>query len=139
MCNAPTYVSFAPKSLIDIFWTCQLFSFWRIKSGALVAVTVPSPLSAASVADWMVPAFDTFRVTPPPIAKRSRCHEHRTGLLRGFTKQYGLRRLVYFERHDDIRAAIQREKTIKHWPRAWKVRLIHRSNPEWQDLFETLI
>ena len=68
-----------------------------------------------------------------------RCHEHRSGLLRGFTKQHGLKRLVYFERHDDIRSAIRREKTIKHWPRAWKVRLIHANNPEWGDLFETLI
>ncbi len=68
-----------------------------------------------------------------------RCYEHRNSLLRGFTKQYGLKQLVYFEQHDDIRAAIQREKTIKHWPRAWKVRLIHASNPDWQDLFETLV
>ena len=68
-----------------------------------------------------------------------RCHEHRNGLLQGFTKQYGLKRLVYFERHDDIRAAIQREKTIKHWPRAWKVWLIHANNPGSEDLFETLI
>ena len=68
-----------------------------------------------------------------------RCHEHRSGFLRGFTKQYGLKQLVYFEQHDDVRAAIQREKTIKHWPRAWKVRLIHASNPDWQDLFETLV
>ena len=67
-----------------------------------------------------------------------RCYEHRNGLLRGFTKQYGLKQLVYFERHDDIRSAIQREKTIKHWPRAWKVRLIHGQNPLWRDLFDTL-
>jgi putative endonuclease len=67
-----------------------------------------------------------------------RCYEHRNGLLRGFTKQYGLKQLVYFEQHDDIRSAIQREKTIKHWPRAWKVRLIHGQNPHWRDLFDTL-
>jgi putative endonuclease len=67
-----------------------------------------------------------------------RCYEHRTGLLPGFTKRHGLKRLVYFEQHDDIRAAIQREKTIKHWPRAWKVRLIHAQNAEWRDLFDTL-
>lgn len=48
-----------------------------------------------------------------------RAYEHRTGAIRGFTKRYGLHRLVYFERHDDIRAAIQREKNIKEWPRAW--------------------
>jgi putative endonuclease len=54
-------------------------------------------------------------------------------------KRYGLKKLIYFERFDDIRYAIQREKTIKHWPRAWKVRLIHSLNPEWDDLYETLI
>ncbi|MGA7004768.1 MAG: GIY-YIG nuclease family protein [Pseudolabrys sp.] len=67
-----------------------------------------------------------------------RCYEHRNGLIRGFTKQYDLKQLVYFEQHDDIRSAIQREKTIKHWPRAWKARLIHGQNPEWRDLFDTL-
>ncbi|MGB6505891.1 MAG: GIY-YIG nuclease family protein, partial [Xanthobacteraceae bacterium] len=46
---------------------------------------------------------------------------------------------VYAERFDDIRYAIQRETTIKHWPRAWKVRLIHSMNPEWNDLYDTLI
>jgi putative endonuclease len=46
--------------------------------------------------------------------------------------------LVYYEQHDDIRIAIQREKTMKHWPRAWKVRLIHGMNPEWEDLYEKL-
>ncbi|MGB6507237.1 MAG: GIY-YIG nuclease family protein [Xanthobacteraceae bacterium] len=68
-----------------------------------------------------------------------RAFEHREGLVDGFTKQHGLKRLVYAERFDDIRYAIQREKTIKHWPRAWKVRLIHSMNPEWDDLYETLI
>ena len=67
-----------------------------------------------------------------------RCHEHRNGLLPGFTKRHGLKQLVYFELHDDIRAAIQREKTIKHWPRAWKVRLVHAHNPDWRDLFDSL-
>ncbi len=68
-----------------------------------------------------------------------RAYEHREGLLPGFTKQYGLTRLVYGEHSDDIRYAIQREKTIKHWPRAWKVRLIHAQNPDWVDLYDTLI
>jgi putative endonuclease len=68
-----------------------------------------------------------------------RAHEHREGLIDGFTKHHGLKRLVYVEHFSDIRYAIQREKTIKHWPRAWKVRLIHGVNPEWQDLYETLI
>ena len=68
-----------------------------------------------------------------------RAYEHREGLVRGFTQHYGLKRLVYCEPFDDIRLAIQREKTIKHWPRGWKVRLIHAANPEWDDLYSTLI
>ena len=63
--------------------------------------------------------------------------EHREGIVAGFTKRYGLKRLVYFEEHGSIVDAIQREKTIKHWPRAWKVRLIETHNPEWRDLYET--
>jgi putative endonuclease len=68
-----------------------------------------------------------------------RAYEHREGLLPGFSEQYGLTMLVYGEHFDDIRYAIQREKTIKHWPRAWKVRLIHAQNPEWADLYDTLV
>jgi putative endonuclease len=67
-----------------------------------------------------------------------RVFEHRTGAAGGFTKRYGLRRLVYVERHDDIRAAIQREKNMKHWRRAWKVRLILGANPCWDDLYDRL-
>ena len=59
-----------------------------------------------------------------------RAHEHREGVIEGFTQRYGLKLLVYYERFDDIRDAIQREKSIKHWQRAWKVRLIHAINPE---------
>ncbi|MBV9637211.1 MAG: GIY-YIG nuclease family protein, partial [Methylobacteriaceae bacterium] len=53
------------------------------------------------------------------IARRA--YEHREGLIEGFTKRYGLKRLVYMEAYADIRDAIQREKSLKHWPRAWKV------------------
>ncbi len=67
-----------------------------------------------------------------------RVWEHREGVVEGFTKQYGLKRLVYVEAHEEIRAAIQREKTIKHWERAWKVALIIGMNPGWADLFDTL-
>jgi putative endonuclease len=70
------------------------------------------------------------------LAKRA--FEHRTGAVPGFTKRYGLKHLVWFEQHDDIRQAIQREKSIKRWPRAWKVRKIHQMNPEWHDLFDSL-
>jgi putative endonuclease len=68
-----------------------------------------------------------------------RVWQHREGVVPGFTKRYGLKRLVYFEAYDDISVAIQREKNLKHWPRTWKVRLILASNPEWRDLYETLI
>ena len=68
-----------------------------------------------------------------------RAWEHREGVVEGHTKRYGLKRLVYAERHDEISVAIQREKTIKHWPRAWKVVLILKTNPEWDDLYETLL
>ena len=67
-----------------------------------------------------------------------RLHEHRTGAVAGFTKRYGLKRLVYFETYDDIRTAIQREHNIKHWSRTWKVRLILATNPNWDDLYDSL-
>jgi putative endonuclease len=67
-----------------------------------------------------------------------RAYEHREGLIEGFTKRYGLKRLVYMERYERITDAIQREPNMKHWPRAWKVRLILEVNPGWCDLFETL-
>ena len=68
-----------------------------------------------------------------------RVWQHREGVVPAFTKRYGLKRLVYFEAYDDISVAIQREKNVKHWSRTWKVRLILASNPEWRDLYETLI
>jgi putative endonuclease len=71
------------------------------------------------------------------LARRS--WEHREGLVDGFTKRYGLQRLVHFERYDDIRDARQREQNIKHYPRAWKVRLILLNNPGWDDLLEGVI
>ena len=67
-----------------------------------------------------------------------RVAEHRQGLVPGFTKRYGLKRLVYFEDYDDIRLAIQREHNMKHWSRKWKVRLILASNAEWDDLYDNL-
>jgi putative endonuclease len=68
-----------------------------------------------------------------------RVAEHREGVVKGFTKRYGLKQLVYFEVYDDIVNAIQREKNMKHWSRTWKVRLILQSNPRWDDLFESLL
>ncbi len=68
-----------------------------------------------------------------------RAYEHRTHIGSQFTARYGLVRLVYFEWHDEIPAAIQRETNIKGWPRAWKTRLIGRMNPGWRDLYDDLI
>ena len=64
-----------------------------------------------------------------------RAYEHCAWLCRGFTKRHGLTRLVWMEFHAEIAAAIKRESNIKHWPRAWKVRLILVTNPEWRDLY----
>jgi putative endonuclease len=71
------------------------------------------------------------------IARRS--WEHRFGVCEGFTKRYRLTMLVYAEWHDEIIGAIQREKNIKHWPRRWKLSLIDAQNPEWRDLYESLL
>jgi putative endonuclease len=68
-----------------------------------------------------------------------RISEHREGVIEGFTKRYGLRRLVWFEQHNDIRTAIQREKAMKHWSRAWKARVINARNPDWNDLYDELL
>ena len=68
-----------------------------------------------------------------------RVEQHRSGAGSEFVRRYGLYRLVYYERHEDILTAIQREKAIKTWMRAWKVRLIQRSNPEWEDLSQELM
>ena len=71
------------------------------------------------------------------LAKRA--WEHREGVVDGFTKRYGLKRLVLAERYEDIETAIQREHNIKHWPRHWKLRIIAAQNPNWDDLYEKLI
>ena len=62
-----------------------------------------------------------------------RVAEHREGAIPGFTAKYGVKRLVWYEAHDSIEAAIRREKRLKKWPRAWKVALIEEANPQWQD------
>jgi putative endonuclease len=64
-----------------------------------------------------------------------RVYEHRNELIPGFTKRYGVHRLVYFEPHTDIEAAIRREKRLKRWNRAWKIKLIEQMNPNWDDLY----
>ena len=68
-----------------------------------------------------------------------RVHEHKNDKIYGFTKRYQVHDLVYYEPHDDIIAAITREKQIKTWQRQWKIELITKDNPTWEDLYEDLI
>jgi putative endonuclease len=68
-----------------------------------------------------------------------RVYEHREGLLEGFTKTYGCTRLVWYEPHDLMTSAIQRERTLKHYVREWKINLIERENPHWDDLYPSLV
>ena len=72
-------------------------------------------------------------VTTDPLA---RLHQHRAETFGGYTADRDIKRLVWFERHDAIEAAIRREKTIKRWPRQWKFNVIESTNPEWHDLAE---
>ena len=64
-----------------------------------------------------------------------RVAEHRLKLVEGFTEKYDVIRLVYFEQFDDDENAITREKRLKKWNRAWKIRLIEENNPNWDDLY----
>ncbi|MBB3473130.1 GIY-YIG nuclease family protein [Sphingomonas sp. BK345] len=68
----------------------------------------------------------------------ARAYQHRDGLIDGFSKRYACTLLVWYEAHDDIQDARQRELQLKKWKRAWKLDLIERSNPGWKDLYETL-
>jgi putative endonuclease len=67
-----------------------------------------------------------------------RAYDHRQGLVGGFTRRYGCRRLVWFEGYDDLQEARRRELQMKEWKRAWKMRLIEEKNVEWDDLYPTL-
>lgn len=68
----------------------------------------------------------------------SRVHQHRSEAVPGFTSRYGVKSLVYYEIHDNPEAAITREKRLKRWNRAWKMRLIEEMNPGWRDLYHDL-
>ena len=67
-----------------------------------------------------------------------RIWEHKNHLTPGFTKRYGITQLVWYECHPSMGSAIAREKALKKWERGWKLQLIERENPEWQDLYGTL-
>ena len=64
-----------------------------------------------------------------------RAWQHKEGFVGGFTRDYGVHRLVWFEMHVTMDSAIAREKALKFWKRAWKLRLVEEANPEWRDLF----
>jgi len=68
-----------------------------------------------------------------------RVYEHKNNMVRGHTKRYGIDKLVYFEVHSTAYQAIQREKNMKHWPRAWKTRLIGQNNAQWRDLYDEIV
>ena len=74
-------------------------------------------------------------VTSDPVR---RIWEHKQGVRPGFTKRYGITRLVFVETHAMMRDAIVREKRLKEWKRAWKLRLIEQDNPDWDDLYDVL-
>ena len=68
-----------------------------------------------------------------------RVWEHKNDLVEGFTKKYAVHRLMYYEMLENMESAIQREKQLKKWNRDWKIDLIEKGNPEWHDLYDSLI
>ncbi len=67
-----------------------------------------------------------------------RVYQHRNNEIQGFTKKYSIHKLVYYEQTYDVYSAIQREKSLKKWNRKWKIQLIEKFNPNWDDLYEEL-
>ncbi len=68
-----------------------------------------------------------------------RIYQHKEGLTEGFSKTHAVKNLVYYEECRDIKIAIEREKQLKKWNRAWKIRLIENFNPDWRDLYSELL
>jgi putative endonuclease len=68
-----------------------------------------------------------------------RIWEHKNNLVQGFTKQYNVHDLVWYEMHENMESVIAREKTLKEWKRIWKLELIESSNPDWSDLYNTIV
>ena len=71
------------------------------------------------------------------LAKR--VWEHKNHVVEGFTKRYDVDRLVWYEVHEIMESAIQREKAIKEWKRAWKIELIEKDNPDWEELYDSIL
>ena len=69
---------------------------------------------------------------------KTRVYQHKNNSVEGFTKKYSVHNLVYYECTQDVNEAIKRERQLKKWNRAWKVRLIERENPNWQDLYDQI-
>ncbi|MBI4296719.1 MAG: GIY-YIG nuclease family protein [Chloroflexi bacterium] len=69
----------------------------------------------------------------------ARVDQHKRGIVDGFTKKYKVDQLVYYEANEDVIGAITREKQLKKWKRAWKIRLIEGTNPKWRDLYSDLL
>jgi putative endonuclease len=68
-----------------------------------------------------------------------RIWEHKQDLVEGFSKRYGVHQLVWYELHETMESAIEREKRIKEWKRKWKIELIESTNPSWNDLYEMIL
>jgi len=68
-----------------------------------------------------------------------RVYEHKNDLIEGFTKQYSVHNLVYYEQCENVETAIQREKRLKVWHRNWKIRLIEEAKPDWKDLYNVIV
>jgi len=68
-----------------------------------------------------------------------RIWEHQNDVVEGFTQKYAVHHLVWYEPHDDMTAAIEKEKKLKNWHRKWKLDLIEKNNPEWRDLYDDIV
>ncbi len=68
-----------------------------------------------------------------------RIWEHECNMVKGFTKRYGVHQLVWYELHESMESAIERERRLKGWKRKWKLELIESKNPNWEDLYQTII
>lgn len=68
-----------------------------------------------------------------------RIWQHKNNVVKGFTERYSVHQLVWYELHETMESAIRKEKMLKNWKRVWKLKLIERSNPNWQDLYGTIV
>ena len=113
------------------------FRTWAIGllAGVLIGIVL-LPFISTAILQGIFAAFMLYVGVTNDLVRR--VYEHRMGLADGFTKKYGIHRLVYFEQHSEIEAAILREKRLKKWNRTWKIRLIEESNPNWDDLYSQI-